>query len=713
MNKKLINGLLLLTVATSGAGMFTSCKDNDDANLADVYQSQNDLSKALQAKDADLAKRLKKLEDAGFLNQADREYLLSLIKDNNTSIDAVKAYLDGKIGSMVTSIEVQRVYNNMFGTLNLPFGINSTVLANYYYSAKDAVKFPNVNSPEANEWDGNKLNDAVQTVRAWEDGVTPEGVVDLAGNDTPEIGSLGKIYVQVNPVSVPAEGLPVTLVTSKGKVAVETTLELKAEGDETEEFKFGGGSRSAENGLYYIEVPATVGDIANIQVKLDENLKQIAKDYIDNKTRPDLANVAKGVYDQLVNTNLPAYAVKLGYVNNPMTLADAIVNYNKASVDAEGGLEYDADGNIVYNGEQLGSLTNYTSSETAEADLTYNYLFSKYDIAVATVHPLSFNSIPADFSITDRNLPSFGRIKDAIDEMFDKMKDKVNINIELGNDTWVIEFNKDNFKVNVDDIEINLTGMPVYGPNGDPIGTVGTDSDPVKIVLKQLPDGTVAGVGEGDLAPLIKAIQDPIDEVEKVVEQVNDIIDQLNEQLKKVNTDLNQQITDIINDIQNDIDKKLDSDNSLIKLYNKVVDKVNDLLKDPAHYMQVYAAYKDNGGDLHHFSTNVNDPSLYTGSEGFKIFLTSYNGEILVPAYKKIVAISNVYDLNGQEVANAKSILEKANSGADLNKVLDGERHVVAVEASNLEKGYIYEIYYSALDYRGKTSTNKYYIEVK
>ncbi|MDE6577672.1 MAG: hypothetical protein K2K58_05830 [Muribaculaceae bacterium] len=697
MNKKLINGLLLLTVATSGAGMFTSCKDNDDANLADVYQSQNDLSKALQAKDADLAKRLKKLEDAGFLNQADREYLLSLIKDNNTSIDAVKAYLDGKIGSMVTSIEVQRVYNNMFGTLNLPFGINSTVLANYYYSAKDAVKFPNVNSPEANEWDGNKLNDAVQTVRAWEDGVTPEGVVDLAGNDTPEIGSLGKIYVQVNPVSVPAEGLPVTLVTSKGKVAVETTLELKAEGDETEEFKFGGGSRSAENGLYYIEVPATVGDIANIQVKLDENLKQIAKDYIDNKTRPDLANVAKGVYDQLVNTNLPAYAVKLGYVNNPMTLADAIVNYNKASVDAEGGLEYDADGNIVYNGEQLGSLTNYTSSETAEADLTYNYLFSKYDIAVATVHPLSFNSIPADFSITDRKIPTFGRIQDALE----KLKNKFTIG-----DDWKIDIDKDAFTVTFDgNIKIDLSGLPIVDANGNPTGDFVGDC--VIILNKDGKPGENDEVGQfahvtyASLEPLIKSLQGSMDNVQSIVDDVNKMIDDINSELKSVQ--------DAIADIQD----ALDDDNSLVKLYNKVVEKVNGLLADPAHYMQIYAAYKDNGGDLHHFSTNVNDPSLYTGSEGFKIYLTSYNGEILVPAYKKIVAISNVYDLNGQEVANAKSILEKANSGADLNKVLDGERHVVAVEASNLEKGYIYEIYYSALDYRGKTSTNKYYIEVK
>ncbi|MDE6444373.1 MAG: hypothetical protein K2K64_08155, partial [Muribaculaceae bacterium] len=88
----------------------------------------------------------------------------------------------------------------------------------------------------------------------------------------------------------------------------------------------------------------------------------------------------------------------------------------------------------------------------------------------------------------------------------------------------------------------------------------------------------------------------------------------------------------------------------------------------------------------------------------------SFSGELLVPAYRKIVTVSNVYQ-NGVEVANAKTLLEKANSGDDINTVIDGDRHKVAL--TTLEKGYTYEIFYSALDYRGVTSSRKYYIEVK
>ncbi|MDE5886049.1 MAG: hypothetical protein K2H46_00495 [Muribaculaceae bacterium] len=708
MNRKLINGLLLFAVATSGASVFTSCKDNEDSLQANLLKNQKDLAAKLQDKDAELARRLQALEDGDYLTLADREYLLGLIEDNNNSLEAVKAYLDSKIASMVTSIEIQRVYNNMFGTLNLPFGINSTVLANYYYEAKDAVTFPNTDDAARAQGEYNSANPDVESVNAWDLGIDPEGVIDLPANkvvfDNPDAdkGSLGKIYVQVNPSNIPAAGLPVTLVTSKEGKAVTTTLELK-EAEEIE-FTFGGGTRSAANGLYVIDVPFTAEDLDNIKVTIDEGLKQAVKDFYHDQSKANLANVAKGVYDQLVDTNLPAYALKLGYVNNPQTLAQTLVSIPGATM-GENGVVRDANGNIVYDPtDEIGSINNSAVSATEAADLAYNYLYSKYEIAVAAMNPLSFGT--AQGVSIDRELPSFGRIKDAINDYFDKMKDK--LTLTLGNDNWKIEIDDDAFKVELDEIVVDLTGTPVYDKDGKLIGTVGKEGEPVKIVLKQLPDGTVAQVGEGDLTDLINAIQKPIDEVKDVVNQVNGIIDDINAQLK----DVNKQIQDAISDVQNDFNDKFDSNSKLIDLYNDVIDRVNSFLKDPNHYLQVYAAYKENNGGLHHFSTDVNDPSVYSGTEGFKVFLTSYNGEILVPAYKKILTVSNVYK-NGAVASNAESLLKKANGGADINTVLDGERHVVEVEASNLEKGYTYELFYSALDYRGVTSSRKFYIEVR
>lgn len=704
MNKKLINGLLLLSVATSGVGMFTSCKDNEDATLAGILANESDLVNALQKKDADLAKRLKAIEDAGYLTLADREYILSLIDKETDYTKAVKTYLDSKIASMVTSIEIQRVYNPMFGTLNLPFGVNSTVLADYYFESDKDVVFPNVNST-TNEY--NTANPDVQEVALWDLGVAPKSTYEAKANKPEFASNLGKIYVTVNPVSVPAEGLPVTLVTSKEGKAVKQTLTLKAEGSETDEFTF--GTRAKSNGLYYVEVPVSAEDIENIKVSLDEGLVDAVKDLYHNQTKSNLVGLAKGIYDQLINTNLPAYALKLGYVNNPETITDLLIKNPGATFDDKGNLVY-KDGNIVY--DETGKIEGGTSVITPADQLAYNYLYSKYEIAVATAHPLSFRS--AQGVGTEKELPTFGRIEDYLNNYFNDLKKKVKLTFNLGGYKHIsledakVSFNVDN------DIVIDLAGIPVR-ENEDGTGAiVGYLDKDAKITLL-VKNGEVY---DGDIKPLVdainKAMGDVNDQTDKLLAQVNKLIDDINAQLAGLDANVNGQIQDILSDIQSDVVGKFAKAQRLVDLYNALADRVNGFLKDPNHYLQSYAAYEDNGGDLHRFSSNVNDPSVYAGNQGFKVFLTSYNAELIVPAYKKYVAITNVYK-DGKPVANAKSILEKANKGADLNTVLDGGRHVVAVDAANLEtgKGYTYEIFYSALDYRGITSSHKYYIYVK
>ena len=91
---------------------------------------------------------------------------------------------------------------------------------------------------------------------------------------------------------------------------------------------------------------------------------------------------------------------------------------------------------------------------------------------------------------------------------------------------------------------------------------------------------------------------------------------------------------------------------------------------------------------------------------------TSYTGELLVPAFKKYVAVTNVFD--GDEsaqdgCADCIAALEAANSG-DLNKVLEGSTRTIEFKG---QSGYIYEITYSAVDYDGFISNSKYYITIK
>lgn len=728
MNKKLINGLLLFAVATSGVGMFTSCKDNEDATLAKVLEGQKGLGDALQEKDAELARRIKNLEDAGYLTLADREYLLGLIQDDsNKNLDAIRTYVDQVRLRTITSIEIQRVYNPMFGTLNLPFGVNSTVLADYYYEADHAVTFPDF-SNTANEY--NTANPDVQEVAYYDNlGGEPKSTYSQGAN-TPVIGNIGKIYVTVNPTNIDATGLPVSLVSSKENKAVTTKLELKYEGSETDEFTF--GTRAKENGLYYVEVPATAGDIANIKVSLDESLKDAVKDLYHDQSKSNLAQLAKGVYDQLVNTNIPAYALKIGYVNNPVELSNILITNPGATFDADGKVVRDADGNIIYDAENATFTGGATTTDAA--NFTYNYLYSKYEIAAVTAHPLSFRT--AQGVTISKELPTFGRFETYLNDIFDDIKKKVKLSFGLGGYAEITGIDmKDKITIG-EDIEISLDGIPVYADedwiyeknadgslkldeNGNPIPEKLKDGvkpmgylNGTKLILERNEDGTVKA---GDLKPLIDGIESSLAEtkvnVDKMVADVNKMIREINEQLAGLDANVNGQIQDILDDIQDDITGKFSKANDLIDLYNKLADRVNGFLKDPNHYLQAYAAYEDAAGDIHHLSANVNDPSMFGDGSAAKIFMTSYNAEILVPSYKKFIAVTNVYK-NGQSVAT-RAMLDKANSGNDWNTVLDGGRHIVALDKANLESGNTYEIFYTALDYRGFTSSRKFYIHVK
>ena len=103
-----------------------------------------------------------------------------------------------------------------------------------------------------------------------------------------------------------------------------------------------------------------------------------------------------------------------------------------------------------------------------------------------------------------------------------------------------------------------------------------------------------------------------------------------------------------------------------------------------------------------------------SGGNAVRLFPTTYNAEIAVPTFKKFVAVTNVYGPNGETAqggdATCLSLLDKANAQTYMNEVIPGERLSVPFYAD--QAGYTYEIVYSALDYRGVTSTRQFFIKV-
>ena len=147
---------------------------------------------------------------------------------------------------------------------------------------------------------------------------------------------------------------------------------------------------------------------------------------------------------------------------------------------------------------------------------------------------------------------------------------------------------------------------------------------------------------------------------------------------------------------------------------NGYMDRFEDVANNVNYLLQVTMLYKGADGQFHQLSNNKDYPTTFTGEGIANVFATSYTGEIIAPAFKKFIGVTNVYkdgDNAQNGCADCKAALDAVNDGEYFNEVFPGSRYGVAIE--NMKKGYTYELFYSALDYSGKISARKFYVTVK
>jgi hypothetical protein len=97
-------------------------------------------------------------------------------------------------------------------------------------------------------------------------------------------------------------------------------------------------------------------------------------------------------------------------------------------------------------------------------------------------------------------------------------------------------------------------------------------------------------------------------------------------------------------------------------------------------------------------------------SKAIELYPTSYSLELLAPAYRKFVAITDVFNASDKspvDLSTAKQLAKEANMGDNLKRVFDQE----TVCKFTGQAGYIYEITYTAVDYHGKVAIKKFYVE--
>ncbi|MGM9673188.1 MAG: hypothetical protein ACI3XV_06215 [Bacteroidaceae bacterium] len=620
------------------------------------------------------------------------ETLKGQVEENSRAIAALNHFLN----NMITNIIVQGTDNPAFGSFALPFGIQSNMLIAYYGNTENNVYFPTVRTANyiyketaLTEKDAEMLGASVDSYRV------PAGSVML---DDAE-GNAGRIFLTINPNTVNFEGSTFPLVNSQDEVS---GMKLGALKKSDYKLQFG-ITRAADNGFYEATATVTEDNLESVRLKKDimNNLKAVAKDVL-TPMEIDFTDVASRFYN-LFNGMMDANGVKASWTEN---------------------------GNV-------------------------HSVYSTYNVAATAVKPLSYAFL-YDMNLGDAvanrvpKLPQISPISEAVlNDLINLDELNVNLNLDLSDLNFTVgEISTviPSFDITFDRIEIDDLGeieadveIPVYEIQmigGEPVlVVVGTqirraqaDTEALRTAIEDAINSALESAGqsmsEQIQEQLESALNDQLNSVVATIEQsVNDLIqDQL---ASTINGQLNGAIQDVMDQVLGQITSGagnyIDQANGYIAKVNTWTNKFNSLIEKAEDYLnrlntklQVTMLYQGQDGQFHQFSNSKNMPTIFTGQGAAPIYLTSCSGELLAPAVKKFVAVTNVFKGNeSAQLGNAmcKSALDAANEALYFNTVIPGNRYGIAIQ--NLRSGYTYEVFYSALDFQGKISARKFYVTVK
>ncbi len=579
--------------------------------------------------------------------------------------------------SLVTGILIQRTWSPVFGDFSLPIGVQSNLLFNWYGYNDYGADFTFPSSDSSNSATGevgvifNGASEPIQKGYYYED------------------VELGDVYVTLNPLNHKFDNTKVTVVNSKGEALVLEDLEL-VPSDKLLSFGYTKtrADEDIESVLYKgtVKVKATAEDHSSldaVKVVIKDQLKDAVKDAVKNPTKRNAAALLKAVYDQMAGL-LPAYALRYDWTA-PYTSWDAD---NKATT----------------------------------ADKKYSVL-SQFDLGVATAQPIGFNFLK-DVQGSGK-VPVISNLDNFVAEILNKnLISLEGQEITLDGGKYKVGFGKVSFRTvkknnyytalmaKVEGLTLNdkpilteefeIKKLQVYNEAGtEVVETIYPTERAAEVINENIKKAIVEE---------IEALSGKTIDVHNVLmAEINSKVDlatlELSAQINEVVKNLNGQIKDSFTSMGEEAETYINKVNRVIDLYNKVANKINNVLKYPNHYLQA-AAFYEGGNNMGILSSDPENPTVFkaAGGSAINVFLSTYTGEIVAPAYKKYVAVTGV-------VGNANADVASLNGG-ELNKVLDGSRIRVKVPVAGFESGKVYEFTYQALDYCGYTSTKKFYIQI-
>lgn len=316
------------------------------------------------------------------------------------------------------------------------------------------------------------------------------------------------------------------------------------------------------------------------------------------------------------------------------------------------------------------------ASWTDEANnQTHNY-FSQYNIGVVAVKPLSFAFLKDK---TWKHVDGFDRMRSVVSRV---IKEVVVYRPDFAN--YEFKFKSIELGKNISVDKNGQILAQVYYLKND-----GSESAPVLIPIEDV---------FGDLTPTITELVDAIKQNCADDSEVNVKLAEFFNEVKATNN------------FQTYIDLTKESVYEAIDKYlTRIEEHILRIMNNAHRTLYITMFGKQTDGNMALLSNSLDAPSKSKTAE-LTLIPTTYTMQFFAPIYKKFVAVTNVYDAaTGEELdlADAKALAAEANAGDNMFKVVDGMQNC----SIKGEKGMIYELTYTAVDYLGVVMIKKFYVE--
>ena len=342
-----------------------SANETAISDLQDVVETLSDQLTSLED-------RIEDLEDRMDVAEANIEQALDDIQDLKSDVAEIQEFL----AKQVTGIMIQGTYNPAFGTLDLPFDVQSNILVAYYGKPAKDVEFPTSRTSNYVRPEEALTEKDMQMINGVEVFEHLANIPLMFENNY-----AGKVYMTINPNTADLSGLELSIVNTQD---TESPIKLEGVKKSTEKLKF--GYTRGENGFYEADAVVAPIDVEKVEhISVDKAaIKDAYKEIAEKRLNADIEQVATDVYKVVKSLKLNKSGLKCSYTENGNT----------------------------------------------------HSVYSQYNLAATAIDPLDFASYK-DWNY--QTVPGYERVNNLLDRISRKAKDKIHIFFKELNESALVE----------------------------------------------------------------------------------------------------------------------------------------------------------------------------------------------------------------------------------------------------------------------------------